>query len=193
MKRVFLLLAVVFVIGSVSAQVVWGIRAGASLPTLTASEGDTWEGQFGLEAGPVLYYSLQNNFYINAGALFNMNTFTEKDEDYKVSINISYIDIPVYLGYSIPLGGLDTYAQIGPYFGLKLSAKESWSYDGESESQDIEGITSFNAGIGAMYGININRFKFEVGYKQGLTNLIKDSGDYKLTLGSIFLGVSYVF
>ena len=180
MKRIFLVLVAVLAIGSVSAQAVWGLRAGVSRPTVTVS-GDgasaSLDGKFGLEVGPVVYYSLKNNFYVNSGLLFSMKSFDFGDE----SLDMYYLNVPLYLGYSIPLGDLSTYAQVGPYIGFKVSESEE------------SGLNSFDAGIGAMYGININRFKIEVGYQYGLTNALKDAEDIKANLGSLFLGVSYVF
>jgi hypothetical protein len=92
----------------------------------------------------------------------------------------------VYAGYAFPIGGLDFYAQAGPFIGFKVGEKVPW--DGGS------GINALNAGLGLAGGVNIKRFKIELGYQQGLTNIFSgDDGDLKATLGSVFFGVSYVF
>ena len=184
-------------VSSVSAQAVWGLRAGVSRPTTIDDEKEAMEGEFGLEIGPVMYYSLKNNFYINSGLMFSMKTFKDEDTYYgetlSASIKMSYLEIPLNIGYSIPIGKIHTYAQLGPYFGFNLSAKTKASYDGESATDDIKEIVNpLNAGLGMMYGININRFKIEVGYQYGLTNFLKDD-DYNTKLNSLFVGVSYVF
>jgi hypothetical protein len=48
-----------------------------------------------------------------------------------------------------------------------------------------------------MGGINIKKFKIEVGYQYGLTNVLDNvsSGGHEITgkLSSLFLGVSYIF
>ena len=194
MKKRFLIGIALLVIGmsSASAQAVWGLRAGASLPTMIDDE-DSWEGEFGLEIGPVLYYSLKNNFYFNSGLMFSMKTFNDSDYYYEYSINMSYLEIPLNIGYSIPIGKNHTYLQLGPYFGFNLSAKAKASYEGESETKDVkEWVNSLNAGLGMMYGVNINRFKIELGYQYGLTNFLKDD-EFDTKLNSLFVGVSYVF
>jgi hypothetical protein len=180
-----LLIAIVFLLtigyGSVNAQVVWGGRVGLSYPTWMHLS------RYGFELGPVLYYSLGNNFYLNSGAMFNFKAFDDG--------NVTYLDIPLYAGYSFPIGKTLLYAQAGPYVGIKLA-------ESESERNDGNGITfnSFNGGVGIMAGINLNRFKVELGYQVGLVNAVEYyyySGNYYRShserLTSVFIGVSYVF
>jgi hypothetical protein len=201
MKRMIIITISLWMIclSATNAQVVFGVRAGLSRPTLGSSAGSSLDGKFGLEVGPVLYYSLKDNFYINSGIMYSMKTFVEEMDDgyddyYRGEANLSYIDIPLYVGYNIPVGKFQTYAQAGPYIGFKLSAKDRYlrkkggSY---SEWEDIP-LTSFNAGIGVMYGINISQFKIEAGYQYGLLNIL-DEGNGSVDLSALFIGVSYVF
>lgn len=195
-------------ISSASAQVVWGVRVGASMPTMTASgkgvESESINGIFSIEVGPTLYYSLKNNFYINSGIMFSRKKFEidmEEDDYYgyytwKETLNTNYLEIPVYLGYAIPLGGVQTYLQAGPYLGFKLSESYTSTYDDGETYPDA--FNSLNAGLGIMYGINIKKFKIEAGYQYGLANIFdwdwdEDEVKPKITLSSFFVGVSYVF
>ena len=176
-------------IASANAQIVWGVRAGLSRPTLTAKvEGDgenrseSLNGNFGIEAGPVMYYSFSNKLYLNPAVMFSIKSFGS-DED-KISMYLA--EVPVYLGYRIPIGKVETYLQAGPYAGFKI---------GESGKED-SGLKSFDAGLAVMYGVNIKRFKIEAGYKHGLTNLFEGSiGEIKWSerMSSIFLGINYIF
>jgi hypothetical protein len=181
MKKLVVLVCVAFMgIISTDAQIVWGGRVGVCYSTISAEGGASVSGNAGLEIGPVLYYSLKNNIYINSGAMFSVKNFSEGDE----SINLYYIEVPLYVGYAFPIGGLDFYAQAGPYAGFKIAESVPW--DGDS------GVNAFNAGLGIVGGINIKKFKIEIGYQQGLVNVI-DTDGFKATMGSLFLGVSYVF
>ncbi|GHT41449.1 hypothetical protein AGMMS49965_11250 [Bacteroidia bacterium] len=184
MKKLFLVVAAVVAasVSSANAQVVWGVRVGASIPSVS---GDGGEDSYGLEIGPTLYYSLQNNLYINSGAMFNQKKFNWKD-----AFSSTWVEIPLYLGYAIPIGGVQTYAQVGPYFGLKLSESYTPLYDYDAIDKDI--FSSFNAGLGIMYGINIKKFKIEAGYQYGLTNVLQMYDDDN-KLNALFVGVSYVF
>ncbi|MDR1225820.1 MAG: PorT family protein [Prevotellaceae bacterium] len=185
MKKIFLAVVVFLAIGvgSASAQAVWGIRAGLSKPTVSGG-GESIDGNFGLEVGPVLYYAVKDNFYINSGAMFSVKSFDFDNGGggSSESLSMYYLDVPLNFGYSFPIGDLSFYGQAGPFIGIKLSESEE------------SGLGSFNAGLGAMFGINLNKFKIECGYQLGLVNVLKEADDNeKLTLSSLFLGVSYVF
>jgi hypothetical protein len=188
MKKMFLTMITLFIIGicSANAQAVWGARVGVSKPTLTFGgdwKGDKISGKFGLEAGPVLYYSLSDNFYINPSVMFSIKTFDLGNVD----ISMYYADIPVYAGYNFSLGKLSLYAQAGPFAGFKLAE----SVKGADEKS---GLGAFNAGIGAIVGVSVKKFKVELGYQQGLTNVLKEKAEgISLKMSSLFIGINYVF
>jgi hypothetical protein len=198
MKKYLLVVVALFIIGtsSVNAQAVWGARVGLSRPTMTFTEsgesGNLIDGVFGLEIGPVMYYSLKNNFYLNTGAMFSIKSFKDS-ADYK--INAYYAEVPVYAGYGFHIGKAALYAQAGPYIGVKIA--ENDKIEGKT-STDNPLFSTLNAGLGVMAGVNIKRFKIELGYQWGLANVlneafIDDKSDAKLKLNSIFLGISCVF
>ena len=196
MKKYLLIIALVAIsIGSVSAQVVWGARVGFSKPTMTVSSGDSWDGNFGFEGGPVLYYSLKDNWYINSGLQVSFKKFTDEGDGWKDEFSMIYADIPIYAGYAFKVGNASLYAQAGPYIGVKLTEKWTWDddyYGGGTEPSN--NMSPINMGLGVMLGINIQKFKIEAGYQNGLTNILKDTeGDFSIKINSIFLGVSYIF
>jgi hypothetical protein len=177
---------------SANAQIVWGGRVGACYSTISDDAGSMeFSGDAGLEVGPVLYYALKDNIYINSGAMFSVKSFTEGSGDHTDNLSLYYLEVPLYIGYAFPIGGLDFYGQAGPYVGFKVSESLPKSWGDES------GLKVFNAGLGFVGGVNIKKFKLEIGYQNGLTNLLDFEGDdyddYKLTLGSMFFGVSYIF
>ena len=192
MKKKFFLMIALLVIGATgaSAQTVWGLRFGASSYT----EKVTVEGlsldlkSVGVEIGPVFYYLFKNNLYLNSGAMLGIQISGAGDYE-KVYQLDSYqnflVDIPVYLGIKIPVGSSNTvslFGQAGPYFGYCFSTNDIIN----------DALRPFQSGLGIMGGVNVKRFKFELGYKYGLTNFMKvDPVSSKLT--SLFLGVSFVF
>jgi hypothetical protein len=171
-------------IGSANAQrAVWGVRAGASYSMFDIS-GDpsslhslrySHYGGFGFEIGPVLYYSLKNNFYINSGAMTKII----------IADNLYFLDIPLYLGYKFGNSGtVSFYGQAGPFAGLNLEGIFGSS-----------GFNNANFGLAAMLGVNFNRFKIEAGYQKGLVNMWNSTvlEDIKMKINSLFLGVNYIF
>jgi hypothetical protein len=194
-KKFILIIAFVAIsVSSISAQVVWGGRIGISRPTISSkvtvdgfTGGATIDGGFGLELGPVLYYTIKDNWYLNSGVMFSLKSFNIEDE----SNTKYYLDIPLYLGYNIPAGSISLYGQAGPFVGVMLAETQ------ESASKPL------NAGLAAMFGINVNRFKIEIGYQAGLLNIwnsdyndavgVSKDNNVSAHLSSLFLGVSYVF
>ena len=182
-------------VSSISAQAVWGIRMGLSSYTETVKiSGISLSGNaMGIELGPVLFYSLNDNLYINSGAMLGIMMSLE--DEIRSEYQNYHIDIPLYLGLKVPLSNsnFSPYLQVGPYVGYYFS----------SDSDTNEMMNPLQAGLGLMAGINIKRFKFEFGYKAGLTNLTSNKegdtfGGYDLIestskLSSLFLGISYVF
>ena len=184
-------------INNTNAQAVWGGRIGLShyTETLSANIEDFSSSNkaefFGIELGPVMYYSFTNRLYLNTGA--TLGIIFPVEDMLRDSYQLFHVDIPLYLGFSAPIGNnLSLFAQAGPYVGYWTSTDEF--------TNDI--LNPFQAGIGLMAGINIKRFKFEFGYKHGLTDLSSNEGRWdneiyilesssKLT--SLFFGISYVF
>jgi hypothetical protein len=220
MKKILLILAVFAMAGTAAnAQAVWGVRFGANFSTMNykwtgsgVAEEQKIKGKPGLDLGVVLYQPLQNNFYLNSGLLFSMDNFEESDNEYQYSYtykeHLNYLTVPLQVGYAFEAGNnLNLYVQAGPYFAFKLSEKyeETWSSmsgSGSSEGSGYEGqddYADFNAGIGISAGVNLNRFKVEIGYKHGLMNIINKSSQWwdpnneTVKIGNTFLGVSYVF
>jgi len=196
-KKVIFVAITLLVIGvnSASAQVVWGGRVGFSYYTETVKTyGLSISGNaMGVELGPVIFYSLNDNLYINSGAM--LGVMMSLEDEIRSEYQNYYVDIPLYLGLKVPLSNsnISPYVQAGPYVGY-------W-YSTNADTNEM--LNHIQAGLGIMAGVNIKRFKFDIGYKFGLTNLSSNKegdtlGDYTLLestskLTSIFLGISYVF
>ena len=192
MKKILFLIALAAIVTSnLNAQTVWGVRLGLSWTTISGEEDDdSVDGGASIEAGPVLYHPLPNNFYINAGAMFGLKNIKEGE----IKCNMIWLEVPVYAGYAIQTqGNVKPFVQAGPFLGLKFT--ENWKYESTS-IDDMEWFGNFNAGLGILGGININRFKVELGYKLGLWNIADNDElfyDYKLTMSSLFLGINFIF
>jgi len=208
MKKSILIMISLFAICMSNANAqgnVWGFRIGYSnyvetvkLSNMSAASASINVNAPGLEFGPVYYFLFKKNFYFNGGILLDVILpyddgiiFRNGDKNY-------FVNMPLYLGINAPLGnnGFSIFAQAGYYFGYYFT----------SNSDVNEILNNFpdelQWGLGIMTGINIKRFKFEIGYKYGLSklnnyNLITlDDGsrvEFSSKLSSVFLGVSYVF
>jgi len=205
-KKLFLVLVLFGIFYNYSqAQIAWGIRAGLGYTTSQSSEGVNTKGKASFEIGPTAYYSLSRNIYLNSGLNLSFKSFgTENDTngDLATTMNYTSLELPVNIGTKFSIGDLSFYAQVGPFIGVKLSE----SIMGQSPGY----FNQLNYGVGGAVGIDIKKFKIEVGYQKGLANILSDkfwndfigsdwvdyfdfNGKPKVTLNTLFLGVSYVF
>lgn len=186
MKKIVLLIALFAVIGiqTASAQIAWGARVGLCYSTVSA-DGESISGKPSIEFGPTAYYKLNERFYLNSGLMFSVKNFDQEYEDYGTDkLRAYFLEVPVYAGYAFSAGKTTFYAQAGPYLGIKVGEKNNFEDYGENQEDFFKSI---NAGLGAAVGVNIKKFKIELGYQYGLVK------HCDATIGSLFTGVSYVF
>lgn len=170
MKKILFILVFLGILGvySINAQIAWGARVGLCHSTITDSEGKP-----SIELGPTAYYSLNEKFYLNSGLMFSVKNF---DWD-SCKLRGYFLEVPFYAGYAFSTGNTTFYTQAGPFVGFKI---------GESSDYDFDLFESINAGLGLALGVNIKKFKIELGYQQGLVECLGK-------IGSAFAGISYVF
>jgi len=188
MKRGIFVLVILLIIcmNRTNAQTVGGLRIGYSYYTATVSGSGLSNviNSSGFEWGLTSYSTLKNNFYLNysftLGYLGSFNTF----------------GIPLYLGLKIPVNNSNF-----SFFGQAGAYLEYWNLS--SSNTDLKKwINPWQPGLALMGGISIKKFKIEVSYKYGLTNLASINeeeyngvyyGNSSLKLSSLSLGISYVF
>jgi len=215
MKKIILIAITLLVISVVntSAQVAWGVRAGLGYTTSHSSEGVNTKGNMSFEIGPTAYYSLSEKVYLNSGLNLSLKRFgdTNDTNESAGSMNYTSLELPVNIGYRFNVGVTSLYAQAGPFIGVKVGEKINFNESvGGVNGISTDYFNRINYGINAAVGINIKKFKIEVGYQVGLSNILTDkfwkdfygygldeyfdTGDNpKLSLNTLFLGVSYVF
>jgi len=216
MKK-FLVLVLLGMISHYSqAQIGWGIRAGLGYTTSYSSNayGDVnTKGKASFEIGPTAYISFNEKAYLNTGLNLSYKRFGDENDTYESDGSINYLslELPVNVGMRFNLGRTALYAQAGPFVGVKLHEKVNFNESiGGVNGISTDYLNRFNYGIGAAVGINVVKFKIELGYQMGLANILSDKfwkdyygydfDDYydtddktKVHLNTLFLGVSYVF
>jgi hypothetical protein len=183
MKKIILSIALLAGI-SASAQaqsIKYGLKAGASLTSITGSDVDGNAYKFGFNGGGVVNFGLNDMISIQPEVLFSMKGAKSKD-DSNERINLNYIDVPVLLKVSTGATGL--FFEAGPQLGFRVSS--SYKYD--PVSIDFNSYTKavdfgyaaglgFQAESGPMVGLR---------YNGGFTNVGKSGtmNGYPVTAGS---------
>jgi hypothetical protein len=211
-KKVLILVAFALIATYSQAQVAWGLRAGLGYTSSHSTAGVNTEGKGSFEIGPTVYYSFNEKVYLNSGLNLSIKRYGDSNdtngeflEEAQMPSTITYtsLELPVNLGTRFSLGNVSLYAQAGPFLGVKL---------GESLAgySNLNYLNRLNYGLGAAVGVDIKKFKIELGYQYGLANIMSDKfwddfygndlDEYfedidgaKVNLNTLFLGVSYVF
>ena len=160
-------------IESKKSRIVWGVRAGVSLLNGYEYVGsNNYQGKFGLEIGPEIYYSFNKKLFLNTGLMLGVKRI-ECYTNYSYNFwNYDFfsLNIPFFMGYHYPVNNkVALFAQTGPFIEL------NYNYYHEIR---------VNAGLGIMTGVNIQRFRINIGYQIGSESLFRRKGT---------LGVSYMF
>jgi hypothetical protein len=89
-----------------------------------------------------------------------------------LSATIRYLEFPVLLRYTVPVGEHTGYVLVGPTFGVK--AGSSAQLDGPSATADLDidaAIRTFDGGLAFAGGLEYRRYFLELRYTQGLNDI----------------------
>lgn len=147
--------------------------------------------------------------YLQQGIVLKATLDPTVDLRVKAENKLHYLQVPVNVVYSIPVGNMKLYAGAGGYFGYGISGKSTqttgYIMPDENEAVIVEKLDAFkkedqggaglkkvDAGVGALAGIRLNNGVFaNVGYQLGLTNISEGEGKYKNH--GLQLSVGYFF
>jgi len=199
-KNVLTLLAVLALSTAAFAQTPteFGIKAGVNI----ANYGGDIEGtdaRTGLHVGVVAEMKLSDNFSVQPELLYSMQgaTYSESFDDVpgEITDKLDFILLPVMAKYYI-IDGLSL--EVGPQFGILLSAKSEAEAGGETAEADIEVYRNFDMALNGGVGYELPMGLFvQARYSLGVTNIIEDTNDsiddFVLTNNNFQLSVGYKF
>ena len=220
MNKAFILiiiLSIVF-IGTLPAQgnLVFGIKGGLNTSNIIGEHYD-YEGQTdyitGFCAGAFFSYYFNDIFAIQPEILFTTKgmkfkytyyTYTGIGVEVEKKKNLNYIEIPILAKYYIETQGIvKPHMYIGPYLGLKYSAK--YSLKGEEYSENVSAQVSGEGKLDDINGIDLGivigggfdlipqgKLGIDVRYTVGLTKIRDYEGtSEKNSVISLMLGYSF--
>ena len=189
MKKSMILIFALFLGITVIAQtkkVKLGIKAGLNLASLTFDENElNSSNKTGFIAGFMVEIPMAKNFSLQPELLYSQQgsktSFSDRDvtnSNFKSTINLNYLNIPVMLKYYV-LHGLSV--QAGPQIGILLKANNKYednflgyqnheSFNLKDYSTGID--TSVNFGLGYQYK---DKFYTDARYNISYSNVFKES------------------
>jgi hypothetical protein len=117
------------------------------------------------------------SFGIGGGLEFISKGNKFQEVDTKTSLN--YLEVPIHLLYSYPLGDGNAYAGFGPYFAYAIGGQvKGGGFSQSSFGDDNGGYKRFDLGLQLMLGYKLNMgVSLDVSYDYGLTNIYTSAVD----------------
>lgn len=213
-KLLFLSALLIVMATAVNAQgIKWGVKGGLNVSSLgdyeyyvIPYEDVELDNKLGLYAGIFTQIYFTQKLGIETGLYYSMLGGKDKendyDEQYKVTANPAYLQLPVTVIYKFNLpAGFSVYPSVGVYAGYGLSGKlkNSGTIGTTDISHKEDYFDSFarKFDFGATVGVNFEYRKFLLGaaYDRGLIRVNKDkvpygdnayNSNFRITLGYIF-------
>lgn len=189
MKKIMMIACMMIAAVSANAQnevgqITLQPKVGVNLSTVTG-DGDQ-KMKFGLAAGVEAEYGLAENFGLTAGLVYSMEgcRFKENGMDKSLFYNLDYLNIPIMAQYYIA-PGFAIKAGVQPAFNVRHKI----SYDGDSE--DLDGIESFNLSIPVGLSYQISDFVIDARYHIGVTKLAKHADEGRNSTISLTIGYKF--
>ena len=188
MKKVMLTAVAVMAFGLSNAQdVKFGAKAGLNMSNYTGDVEGT-DMKVGYQVGGFAEIKISEKFAVQPELVFTNLGAKGDFSGVTVTEHLNYIAIPVMAKYFVA----DKFSvEAGPQIGFLMSAK--MKADGESvDTKDDYNSTDFGLNVGVGYDITEN-IGVGLRYTAGLSNIAKDSGDFKQGNSNIALSVGYKF
>ncbi|MDR1808892.1 MAG: PorT family protein [Prevotella sp.] len=116
---------------------------------------------------------------------------------------LAYLELPINIGYRIPLESFAVTLKAGPYLAYGLSAKLKGEDDGDSAEIDLYKkrdefggeplLKKFDYGLGIGAGIEFGQIAVGLSYELGLANLNATKADGSISNQNAYLSVGYKF
>ena len=194
---------IIFLVSSFSATILaqgfhYGVQAGMSAATIV--ERNEWAGnlnknvKLGMQLGVAIEYEVLSFLSVSSAITFFQKGDKIKDQFATSRASIGYLDIPINIGYKIPLGNFKFTGMVGPYTSVALVGSKSftiapdvepdfeWNFeehghdayidDGSSFfGEEIHSYKRFDTGISAGVKIGFKNYQISAAYSRGFVDI----------------------
>lgn len=213
-KIVLVVLLAGWIFGGYAQEVKFGVKAGMNMTSLGSDFKDALEGfdqktKIGFHIGAFVDLGITENFYIQPGLYYSNKgaKFEAKENsDYKVKVNLSYLEIPILASYRFRLSdNMKLHINTGPYLAYGLGGKfkfepseleEAMDGDVKAFDEDEGDLKRFDFGWSFGAGVNFSAVYVGLKYDLGFSNIAGDSYDevdVKIHNRNFSVSVGYTF
>jgi hypothetical protein len=190
MKKLVVLVLTAGAFYTASAQVQFGVKAGANFATLSGSGSDGAKTKVGFHGGAFAHIPLMNSFFLQPELVYSAQGATATEDGTDVSLNQNYLNIPVLAKFHHESG---LFCETGPQMGFLLSA----NVKAGGMSQDVKSSyksTDFSWVFGVGYTLSSMPVGIDARYNLGLSNIPAESSTDHTVKNSVFqIGLFYMF
>jgi Outer membrane protein beta-barrel domain len=190
MKKLVVLVLTAGAFYTASAQVQFGVKAGANFATLSGSGSDGAKTKVGFNGGAFAHIPITNSFFLQPELVYSGQGAKATSDGMDFNVNQNYLNIPVLVKYHHESG---LFAETGPQLGFLLSA----NVNAGGTSQDVKSSyksTDFSWAFGLGYMLSSMPVGIDARYNLGLTNIAAQAPSDQSVRNSVFqVGLFYMF
>ena len=194
MKKLVTILTVVALATTNSfSQAQFGATAGLNMANVVGEDMEDSGMKMGMHLGVAASFELSDAMTLRTGAIYSTKGTTDEEDGIKLSYNLSYIEVPLNLSFSI---SDQMSLMVGPYIALLMGAEAEISgtgglLDGTIDMKDDTNAMDLGLNVGVGYAIT-DVMTIGAGYQMGLMPL-DEEGDGDARNSNIHIGLTYNF
>lgn len=202
MKKLLITLVFSSIVLGLSAQgIFFGPQVGFSSTTLiekNALGSVDKKLNFGYQIGIAGELEIMNFLYVGASVSFFQKGDKQGDETFTAKTKLGYLDVPITLGYKMPIGNVSVFGNVGPYTSVAIVGKSVFHSDGFNETFEIdfEYYKRFDTGVTFGGGVEFKQFQVKANYSLGFVDIYESefasakNSVFNIT-GTYFIGRNY--
>ncbi len=149
--------------------------------------------KMGYQIGAAAEFEIMSFAYVGASVCFFQKGSAIKDSFGSSHLNIGYLDIPIVIGYKVPLGNISAFGNVGPYTSVAMVGKSKSSFESGDETIEHEeqlefGETGwykrFDSGVTFGGGVEFKQYQIKLNYSMGFVDIVP--GEFTSAKNSVF-------
>jgi len=158
--------------------------------------------RLGYQIGAAGEFEIMDFLYVGAAVTF----FQKGDKVVSTfgtsKLKLGYIDIPITIGYKVPVGNISVFGNVGPYTSMAIIGKSEFHSEFMDETMDVEiggefsYIKRFDTGVTFGGGVEFKQYQIKANYALGFVDItegetITSKNSVLNITGTYFFGRNY--
>lgn len=183
MRKAIVIAFLVLITGAISAQgLYFGPQVGFS--RVGFIEKNDFVGtvdqsfKLGWQIGAAAEFEIMSFLYVGANvSFFQKGNKVTYDDGASSKLKLGYLDIPIYVGYKMPLGNISVFGNVGPYTSVAMVGKSEYQSEMFDETHEVEfggefGYKRFDSGVAFGGGVEFKQYQIKANYSLGFVDIV---------------------